>query len=263
MRTMPLWTVVLVGLANAQHAAPPKASTPDQEPELLAPIDFAKVDRTAPKLPESKAHRTFGLYLFGLRGERRVWAVLEAATATEPPATLWLDLDADGELETNESFPAEVGKPRQAGEAAPRKFTIGTWSSPGSDVAHRDVTITWTPKIGVRFRMLWRGEKVSFGGYGPSHDTYASFAAEPQAAPVFVPGYDRPFAFERWIADPLRRGSDSDFKVFVGNRGDRVGAFSAVDDEFLPEGELVVATLQYRDRAGKPATARFELKQKC
>jgi hypothetical protein len=130
-------------------------------------------------------------------------------------------------------------------------------------VVHKDCKITWTPKIGVRFKMLWRGSKVTFGGYGPAHDTYAAFAATPAKAPVFVPGWDRPFEFERWIADPLRRGQDSDFKVFVGNRGDRVGAFAAVDDKFLPEGEYVVATLHYTDGSGKPAHAQFDLRERC
>jgi hypothetical protein len=54
--------------------------------------------------------------------------------------------------------------------------------------------------------ILWRGEKLSFGGYGPSRDTYAAFADSPAKAPVFVPGWERPFEFERWIANSLRRG---------------------------------------------------------
>ena len=256
MRTTPLWILVLLGLASAQEAAPAR-------PPLPEAIDFAKLDRTPPKLPDTKLHRAYGLYLFGMRGEHRVWAVLESEAEGKPPSTLWIDLDGNGELAANERFAGAKEEPRLADEAAPVKFTIGEYRAPGSDVAHKDFSITWTPKIGVRFKMLWRGEKISFGGYGPSHDTYAQFAAEPRNAPVFVPGYDRPFAFERWIASPLLRSSDVEFNVFLGNRGDRVGTFAAVDDKFMPEGELVVATLNYRGRDGKAATARFELKQRC
>jgi hypothetical protein len=258
MRTMTWWTfpmgfVVLVGWARAQDAVPP----------LPAPIDFAKLDRAAPKLPAADGHRGYALFLFGLRGEHRVWAVSEAARAGAAPATLRLDLDADGELEADESFTGVTEKPRLAGEPAPVKFTIGDYRAPGGDAVHKEFTVTWTPKIGVRFRMLWRGEKVSFGSYGPAHDTYAGFADSAATAPVFVPGYDRPFEFERWIPDPLRPGAITDFKVFVGNRGDRVGAFAAVDDKFLPKGEVVLATLHYTTRAGKAATAHYELPERC
>ncbi len=254
MRTWLFSTVLLVGVASAQA---PEV----QEPR---PLDFTKVDRTPPVLPAADAHRTYGIYLFGRNGEHRVWAVLEASGAGAAPSALWLDLDGDGALVESERFVGKAeARPRIEGEAPAVKFTVGDFRPPGSDATHKDFTITWTPKIGVRFRMLWHGKKVSFGGYGPSHDTYAAFARSPQDAPVFVPGHDRPFEFERWIADPLRRGADTDFKVFVGNRGDRVGAFAAVDEDFLPAGEFVVATLHYRDAAGKPATARFELRQRC
>lgn len=252
-------TTLLLGcLANAQAPqAPPQ------------PIDFAKVDRTPPKLPDAKATRQYGIYLFGRNGEHRVWAVLEGATKEHGPMALYFDRDGDGDL----TEPGEKFEPRQPDKAglhggerqAPANvvFALGDYRPPGGDAVHKDFTITWTAKTGVRFRMLWRGSKVSFGGYGPSHDTYAPFTDKPQEAPVFVPGWDRPFAFERWIAEPLQRGGEDDFKVFVGNRGDRTGAFSAVDDEFLPKGEYAVATLHYTGADGEPATARFELKERC
>jgi hypothetical protein len=65
------------------------------------------------------------------------------------------------------------------------------------------------------------------------------------------------------VRDPLRRGQDTEFKVFVGNRGDRTGAFAAVDDKFLPEGEYAIATLHYTDSAGQPAHAQFDLRERC
>lgn len=258
MRMLLAAFVLPVALGMAQEPPPPHAPPP-----VLEAIDFAKLDRSPPRLPAGGAHRGYALFLFGLRGEHRVWAVCEAPRAGAAPTTLRLDLDADGELEADETFTGVAGKPRVAGEVAPVKFTIGDYRAPGGDAVHEEFTLTWTPKIGVRFRMLWRGEKVTFGSYGPAHDTYAGFAADARTAPVFVPGYDRPFEFERWSPEPLRRGAITDFKVFLGNRGDRVGAFAAVDDEFLPEGEVVLAVLHYTTRAGKAATAHYELPQRC
>ncbi|MBK8098313.1 MAG: hypothetical protein IPK26_14475 [Planctomycetes bacterium] len=252
MRTIILCSVFSAALALAQQPSEP------------TPIDFTKVDRTPPKLPASSAARTFGLYLFGPRGEHRVWAVFEAPAKDQPPTALWFDRDGNGELTDDERIAGKTAdKARTDGEPPPVAFKIGDFRTPGSESPHRDVSITWTPKIGTRFRMLWRGDKVSFGGYGPTLDTYAAFAGEPKNAPIFVPGHDRPFQFERWQTDALVRGSDTDFKVFVGNRGDRTGAFAAVDDEFLPDGEFVVATLHYQGQDGKPATQRFELRERC
>lgn len=241
------------------------AAAQDESHAPAAPIDFAKVDRTPPKLPPSSAARQFGIYLFGTKGEHRVWAVLEGATAQQEPTRLYFDRNGNGDLtEAGECIDgAPVAKPEGATGAANVEFTLGDYRPPGSEATHKAFVITWTAKAGVRFKTMWRGKKVSFGGYGPSHETYAAFADSPQQAPVFVPGWDRPFQFERWIAEPLRRGGSIDFKVFVGNCGDRVGAFAAVDDEFLPAGEFAVATLHYKKKDGKAATAKYELKERC
>jgi hypothetical protein len=226
------------------------------------PIDFQQVDRTPPKLPASDAARLYGIYLFEQEGERRVWAVLEGAAERHGPTLLYFDVDGDGDLtESGERFrPSLPARPRAAATAdvssrsaaTSRAVTSRTRTSRSPDGEHRRA-----------LRLMWRGDKVSFGGYGPSRDVYAAFADSPQKAPVFVPGWDRPFEFGRWIAEPLKRSGETDFKVFVGSRGDRVGAFTAVDDEFLPAGEFAVATLHYRGVDGKPRTERFELKERC
>ena len=65
------------------------------------------------------------------------------------------------------------------------------------------------------------------------------------------------------IDEPLQRNSATEFKVFVGNRGDRTGTFFAVDDEFLPEGDYAVAVLHYKTAEGRGKTARFELRSRC
>ncbi|HEX6813736.1 MAG TPA: hypothetical protein VF384_19100 [Planctomycetota bacterium] len=255
------WCVLLLPpVLRAQQPADAKATAETPAP---ASIDFTKVDRTPPKLPPT-THATYGIYLFGDHGQHRVWVVLDAKAAGEPPATLYFDRDGDGDLtEPGESC---TGKPKQGKSPADVEFLLGDLKAPGApgdEVGHKDCKVTWTASLGVRFKMLWRGSKITFGGYGPAHDTYAAFAESPAKAPVFVPGWDRPFEFERWIADPLRRGEDTDFKVFVGNRGDRTGAFAAVDDKFLPPGEYAIATLHYTDGAGKPAQAQFELRERC
>jgi hypothetical protein len=233
--------------ATAGAAAPP------------SPIDFAKVDRTPPRLPPVSVAARYGIYLFGLNGQTRIFAVLDKEKAEGPYDVLYFDLDGNGDL----TAPGErfAGKPDEKGERC--VFTIGDYRPPHGDAVHKDFRITWTADSGVRFSMLWRGEKRSFGDYGPTRESYAGFGDSLQSAPVFVPGWDRPFQFERWIDEPLQRGGDTDFKVFVGNRGDRTGTFTAVDDKFLPAGEYALATLIYEDQSGKQRTQTFELRQRC
>jgi hypothetical protein len=127
---------------------------------------------------------------------------------------------------------------------------------------HTDFTITWT-KESIRYSMKWAGDAVTMGCYGPAADTYANFAPSPREAPVFVPGTERPFEFEHWMSGTLRRGHENPFKVFVGNRGDRRGAFTCVDDGFLPKNEFVLAELRYVDGAGKEKRWLAKLTSRC
>jgi hypothetical protein len=41
------------------------------------------------------------------------------------------------------------------------------------------------------------------------------------------------------------------------------GAFTAVDDKFLEPDEFVIATLLYKDRAGRMKNVRYELRERC
>jgi hypothetical protein len=219
------------------------------------PIDFAAVDRTVAKTPKLTSHALYGLFLFGKDGEKRVWAILDSSSDADPTRydVLYLDRNADGDLTAD-------GETIRAGNKG--VFAIGDFKDPGTGAVHKNFTITWTEES-VRFRMLWRGTKVTFGGYGPTRDTYAKFAPTAAKAPVFVPGWDRPLQFEHRMSGTLPPGEDTEFKVFVGNRGDRRGAFSAVDDKFLPDGVAPDATLIWTDQDGKERRTKFTLPERC
>jgi len=245
--------LLLVLAANLAAQTPPPATpaAPAQRP-----IDFAALDRTAPKTPPLGAEARYGLFLFGKNGEKRVFAILDRSkdAGDKRYDVLYLDRDADGDL-------TEDGERFVAG-AKGSEFLIGDFTDPGTGSKHTGFKLTWT-EASVRFRMLWRGEKITFGGYGPESTTYAQFAPTPAKAPVYVPGWDRPFEFEHWMSGTLQRGQSTEFKVFVGNRGDRTGTFTAVDDKFLPPGEAPVAMLLWTDAAGKAQRTKFELPKRC
>ena len=216
------------------------------------PIDFKKVDRTIRKLPELKSEKPlYGLFLFS--GETRVWAVLDKS-AREKPAydVLYLDRNADGDLTAkDERFEGRDGS-----------FTIGDFKEPGTDVVHTAFTIQWLQNC-VYFRMKWAGAATLAGPHGPTNEERANFGPSPKEAPIYVLGTERPFDFEHWMSGTLTRGGSNDFKVFLGNKGDRRGAFTCVDDKFLSKDERVLVQLVCRDEAGKEQKLTAELAERC
>jgi hypothetical protein len=236
-----------------------RASTP-------APIDFDKVPRTIPKAPAFTAEKPlYGLFLFGKQGQARVWAVLDKSQRQSPVYdVLFLDRNANGDLtEPGERFTAKKDLGDSGGEAYCR-FQIGDFKDPGTGDLHTEFRITWWQNR-VGFFMKWRGDKPTLGSYGPTPATYGVFASSLEHAPILVPGHDQPFQFLHWMSDVLKRGQPNDFKVFIGNPGSGTGAFSCVDDDFLPRDgrHYVVATLIYKNAAGQSREARYELKDRC
>lgn len=226
------------------------------------PIDFAKIPRELEAEPEYVGEPRYGLFLLGKEGEHRVWAVLDKSDAKQAHYdVLYLDRDADGELgEPGERVEAEISKAR--GGTLSSRFDIGDLAHPGSERVHTDFVLTWT-EASVRFQMKWDGETKTMGGYGPTRDTYASFGESAEEATVYVPGYDRPLEFEHWMSGRLTIGRADTFKVFLGARGSQRGAFSCGDQELLPDGEYVVATLHYTDVEDEERTVLYKLRERC
>ena len=230
------------------------------------PIDFAAVPRTIGRLPSLNSEKPLhGLFLFGPRGETRVWAVLDQS---EPRAArydvLYLDVNANGDLtEAGERFDSAA---ISSGEQARCEFKIGRFVQPGTPAdaprVHTDFSLSWSPN-GVSYRMKWNGGPMTMGCYGPDSESYGRFSPDPKTAPMIVPGHDLPFQFETWLSSTLPRSDGFSFKVFVGNRGSVTGAFSTVDDKFLRPDEYVIATLIYKDRSGKEKNVRYELRERC
>ncbi len=232
-------------------------------PADVEPIDFAKIPRTLESEPTYVGEPRYGLFLLGEEGEHRVWAVLDKRDAEQDHYdVLYIDRDADGVLgEPGERVDGKLKKDGE-GHVTAAAFAVGDVSHPGSERVHTGFKITWTP-ASARFQMMWDGETKTMGGFGPTRDTYASFGASPEDATVYVPGYDRPLEFEHWMSGTMTIGQANEFKVFLGAKGSRRGAFSCGDQQLLPDGEHVVATLHYTDAEDEEQTVRVKLAERC
>jgi len=213
--------------------------------------DLAAVRSHLPKLPPPVAtERPCWAFVFGTNAECSVWAVLDKSGKESPVFdVLYLDVNGDGDLtQPGERFAANENVV-DAKKGTNAVFMIGRFIEPGTHREHTELKISWRPNR-VSYRMKWLGEKVCMGPYGSEPDQCIGCGSSPQSAPVLVPGHDRPFQFQHWMSAILRRDGENDFRVFMGNIGDGLGAFCAVTDQFLPAGEYVVATLIYRDKSG-------------
>lgn len=248
------------------------ASGPDTLP---APIDFTAIDRKIKSEPDYVAKPRYGLFLFGEDADVRVWAVLDKSAADAVAYdVLYIDRDADGVIgEDGERVEGKVkGKTEDSATAV---FDIGDFAQPtleASDgapgtapkkpVVHEAFKVTWT-KDSVRYRMMWNGDTVTMGTFGPTRETYASFGESPKTATVLVPGFDRPLEFDHWMCGTLPIGEEKSFKVFLGARGSERGAFSCGDQKLLPAGEHVLATLIYESDEGDEKRVLYKLRERC
>jgi hypothetical protein len=230
---------------------------------LAASIVFAgPLDELRPKPPKTQASNYLcGVFLFGQEKHFPVWAVMDKSRNDSVfYDVLYLDLNADGDLtQAAEKFTGSVSR---SGQEVKVTFTIPKFEEPGSTRIHTDFVLTWRTNR-VSYKMKWKGDAVTMGGYGIDPETYGTFSESFATAPMLVPGHEQPFQFQHWMSGTLRREDPTDFKVFMGNLGNAPGTFSCVDDKFLPGGDYVVATLIYRDKSNKEQQLSFDLKERC
>src|SRR5262249_2072812 len=125
-----------------------------------APIDFAKLERRIAKLPALGPAPRYGPYLFRVEAPTRARARLGQSDPKRGMYDLlYLDRNANGDLtEPGERF---VGKKTRYANEDACEFAIGEFAPQGGGAAHKDFVITWTQSFGVRFKMLWHGEKTT------------------------------------------------------------------------------------------------------
>jgi hypothetical protein len=220
--------------------------------------DLSKLDRAIRKEPGYTAKRPlYTLAVFGPKAEKCAWLVLDSS---EPDAAsydvLHIDRNADGDL---------TGLGERLTRQADGRFHVGTFKDPATGAEHTDFTIRGDDeKHTVMLSLRWRGEYKFGGGYPEDPEAgYMTAAPSPKEAPVAWVQGDAPFRFQRWYGGRLAIGGADDFKVFLGQPGRGPSTFCAAQQHFLPAGEVVRATLIYRDGMGKEQRAVCELKERC
>jgi hypothetical protein len=220
--------------------------------------DLAAVDRTIRTEPAYTAKQPlYALAVFGPKAEEGVWMVLDAS---KPGAAgydvLHIDRNADGDL---------TGPGERLTRDSDGRFHVGTFQDPATGAEHTDFTVRADDeKQTVMLSLRWRGGYKFGGGYPEDPEAgYMTAAPSPKGAPVAWVQGDAPFRFQRWYGGKLAIGGADDFKVFLGKPGRGPSTFCAAQQHILPKGEVVRATLIYRDGMGKVQRAVCELKERC
>jgi hypothetical protein len=233
-------------------------------------VDFAKVERKIAKEPKYVASPLYALFLFGPKGETKVWAVLDKSEKKLAwYDVLYLDKNADGDLtDPKERF---EGKYRQELARAGMAMTIhaGDLIVPGTKermVSLRFSTIRKTGRKGIWFTMKWRGKETISGGSTKTGMDSTTWARSPAKAPILRPTAEGPLAFAIWGGPKvpvLRIGASTRLSFTVGNPGSGPDTLCYLDDKFLTPGkDRIFATLIAKDRKGKRIEVRSEIKEK-
>jgi hypothetical protein len=230
----------------------PGAASPGEPPDL------SKLDRAIHREPTYTSPRPlYGLAVFGPKGEKRVWMVLDKSKPNgEQYDVLHVDLNADGDL---------TGPGERLERSPDGTFKVGDFKDPATGAPHAAFEVrVWGDGPDVMLSLRWRGQFKFGGGYPEDPEPgYMRFSQRREEAPaVWVYG-DAPFRFQRWYGGKLRIGGQEDFKVFLGQPGRGRSTFCAAQQHILQDGESVQATLIYTDGSGKERRAVCELKERC
>jgi hypothetical protein len=250
--------------------APPGFTADKPTDRTFAEVDFAKVDRKIAKEPKYVASPLYALFLFGPKGETKVWAVLDKSEKRLGwYDVLYFDRNADGDLtDPKECFRGKY-RPEMARAGMAMTIPVGDFLVPGTNErmsAIRVSTIRKTGRKGIWFTMKWRGKETISGGSTKTGMDSTTWAKSPAKAPILRPTAEGPLSFAIWGGPKvpvLRIGASTRISFTVGNPGSGPDTLCYLDDKFLTPGkDRIFATLIAKDRKGKRIETRSEIKKK-
>jgi hypothetical protein len=260
---------ILIALSLVLGLVPASAAGPDDHAKFEA-VDYGKVARRIAKEPKYVADPLYALFLFGPKGDMKVWAVLDKSDAKLPHYdVVYLDKNADGDLTSpKERFQGSLN-PKLARAGVSMWISTGNLAVAGTNEVHENLRFATIPKAGrkgVWFSMMWRGkEKVAGGSARTGYDStvWAPTAAK---APVLRPTVEGPLGFAIWGGPQvpvLRIGGETKISFMAGNSGSGPDTLCYVSDGFLVPGkDRIFATVIARDRKGKKLEVRSEIRGK-
>ena len=262
-----------------------ETSTPDESSKTSmvgGATDFTAVSREIEELPELVSDRPlFNLLLFS--GTTPMWTVLDQSRKDLPKSVydvLYIDLNSNGSLlDEGERFidARNAHKDFEMGGDVLCVFQIKEFSNPVTGHRHSNSNFTWESKVGsdkgrFGFFIWWEEEMQTIGRTG-------SLAHEPEAAPIFVPGFSQTLQFTSetefaglgtgcpTLPIPAKgdhgKAASSEFYVSLSSPGDRAEASCKASFKVIPDGEPIMATLRYRAANGDYKETTYKLLGRC
>lgn len=204
----------------------------------------------------------YALAVFGEEADRPMWMVLDKSAAEDKSYDqLYVDLNGNGDLTDEDerfSFVDDEGK-KTKGIDLPDVVV-----SSGQKYTEFKVSLRDSKKGICMFKATWNEEIKFAGGYPelPSKG-YMTFAKSQSEAPVVSFKGNMPFEFQPWLPKPLKIGSRTTVKLFMGYRGRNHSSFCSTMGHILPDEEIVLATLNYVDIDGKRKRVDSKLTERC
>jgi hypothetical protein len=251
MASRPILALALGVLALAVPASP----APGEEAAAFEEVDCSKVPRSIAREPGYVCAPQYALFLFGPKGEMRVWAVLDGSGAELPCYdVLYLDKNADGDLTASgERFTAKLN-PAMADVGVSLWIRAGDLVEPGTSRVHQDLRFSTIPKTdrrGIWFTKRWCGRETVCGGAALTGSDCTVWGASPKSAPILRPTAEGPRSFAIWGPATLAIGAEGSLSLLIGNAGSGPNTLCYLSEDFLtPEKDRIRAVVHARDLEG-------------
>jgi hypothetical protein len=230
-------------------------------------IDLGTIERKIAREPKYAGSPGYVLFVFGEKGETRIWAVIDRSAKKGGQDVLYWDRNGDGDLTgEDEQIRPQAVKSFFRGRRKYSRFQIGDVrgkenGTDGSEVLHRGATLYYYQGGRVRFS-LRHESKHRMWLSKPLGEKPFSFGRTPAEAPIIRVGGPRvPIAL--WIHPVLQVGKRSTLCGAVGFRGLGEGAFVTLSYRAVPAGEDPVAFFHFVLSGDRRKVVKVPLTKRC
>lgn len=263
------WLCTACAALSAQDKSP-APSAAERLAAFYRDVDFKKLDRKVGKEPRYVAEPRYAWFLFGPDRKAMALAVLDKSDHKLDYYDV-LYFDRDGDRDVTAAGERFTGKYDESGVPAGLglEIQVGDHAVPGLDLVHKNFRVSTIPKAGkgIWFSLDFGGETFVCGGFDVLGQNCTVWGRSPADAPVLCPTLHGPLSFAFFSPSgevELPIGGEEHVNLMAGHRGSGDDTLCPVSEEWLDLlRDTLWVTLIYKDKSGKEARARSQIKEHC